>query len=1415
MLMLDWLQNVRENLRGRLEWTSRRPRARRNLVWHSLVLNISAFVERLESRRLLSAITVDSSTDTEQAGRTTLRDAIAQANADVSGDTITFASGLAGSAITLTQGALLVTSSVTITGLGANQLAIDANNLSRIFEIRSGTSGNAVTITGLTLRHGDSALPGLNGGAVYNAENLTLANDVIAGNSGSGIFNDAQGILTLKGDTISGNSAPYEGGGIYSNGPVTSTNDMFSGNSAPVGGGGAIFSNDMFTSTNDTIAGNSSGGAAGGIAVNGTFIATNDIISGNSGGGIANGGTFVSTNNLISGNVNLNGSEYSVDGGGIFSDGTFISTNDTIADNYTNGVGGGINNDGTLTLVNDTISGNQAEQDGGGISGEYGTIAVINTIVVGNIGHHPAFNNVDAYLAENMDNILGGSLASILQTNSSGQPLLANNGGPTPTIALATGSPAINAGIVLTNVTALGDAGTTLTVANTTFLAAGDFLRIGTEIVEVTSVANSSTITVQRAKAGTTQLNLNNLPVTLAYDQRGFARVTNDLGATAAIYPPAAGALTPPTAVEGAAFGPVTVFHFTDANPIGIASDYLATVVTGDGTTLTSSANPGNVVVVSDIGGGFDIQLSYSYSEELTNQTFSVSVSDAQGNTTGLSTNSFSVADAALADMTDSTTISGAEGNANKNVTLMTFNDGNRIASVADFSVSTVNWGGTLSGSTPTLTVVADPAYSGAGSEWKVVADAVVYLEPGVYPVSLVVKDVGGSQVSSANTRFSIADAVLIDSTPVQTLSAVAGKSTGSLALATFTDANPLATLPDFAPNVNWGGALIGIPTISVQLVSRSPTVSTWVVVGTARYSLSGTYSVSVVVNDVDGSSVSTSNTKISVTSGPLNDTTPVNVTTHTGTEGNTTASQTIMTFTDSNPAATLTDFQTPIVNWGGAIVGTFAAAIQFVSKTAAISNWKIVGSAAYADAGKYNLTVTVFDTHGAAVQSNKTNFTISDAPLTDTTVASIQNAVEGNSTGSIVLSTFTDADPIATLSDYKLTVAWNGTLIGSPSSAIQLVSSSSAGSTWQVVGSAVYAEKGTYTPTIKVADVDGTALTSAKTKFTVADAPLTDTAPLATLNSVEGNSTGTVTLATFVDGDPTAPLSDFKATVNWIGKVIGTPSVSMSLVSTSTATSTWKVTGNAVYAEPGTYAPAVTITDKDGSSLITSNTSISVAEAPLTDTTVMTTLKATEGKTTGTITLGTFTDGNPQAPVTDFTPVVNWNGALIGTPTLTVALVSRIATVSNWKVTGSAVYADAGLYNFGVTVNDADGASVSTSKTSVNVADAPLTDTTTTTTLNVTRGMGFSNVVLAQFTDANPFAQASDFANISVNWGGPVSGASFSLVFVSTSSAGSIWQVVGSATYTADGTLSVTVTVPDIDGLILVSKRTKFQVTG
>jgi hypothetical protein len=85
------------------------------------------------------------------------------------------------------------------------------------------------------------------------------------------------------------------------------------------------------------------------------------------------------------------------------------------------------------------------------------------------------------------------------------------------------------------------------------------------------------------------------------------------------------------------------------------ADDYIAVITLGDGNSLT--VNSAGVVgtppagasakIVAHSGGGFDVLLSYTYAEELTAATFSVSVTDHSASTSQ-SIHPFGVADAAL-----------------------------------------------------------------------------------------------------------------------------------------------------------------------------------------------------------------------------------------------------------------------------------------------------------------------------------------------------------------------------------------------------------------------------------------------------------------------------------------------------------------------------------------------------------------------------------------------------------------------------------------------------------------------------------------------------------------------------------------------------------------------------------------------
>ena len=128
------------------------------------VLSRRPCLEALEARLLLSTTyTVASLADAVAAdGFVTLREAIQAANTDTAvneapagsgADTITFAPSLfAGGPGTITLGGteLALSSNLTITGPGATQLTVNANNASRIFNVASGT----VSISGLTITGG-------------------------------------------------------------------------------------------------------------------------------------------------------------------------------------------------------------------------------------------------------------------------------------------------------------------------------------------------------------------------------------------------------------------------------------------------------------------------------------------------------------------------------------------------------------------------------------------------------------------------------------------------------------------------------------------------------------------------------------------------------------------------------------------------------------------------------------------------------------------------------------------------------------------------------------------------------------------------------------------------------------------------------------------------------------------------------------------------------------------------------------------------------------------------------------------------------------------------------------------------------------------------------------------------------------
>jgi hypothetical protein len=229
------------------------------------------------------------------------------------------------------------------------------------------------------------------------------------------------------------------------------------------------------------------------------------------------------------------------------------------------------------------------------------------------------------------------------------------------------------------------------------------------------------------------------IPMAVTITDAGGASATANTTATVADAALTAGALTPPAATEGIAFGPTTVFHFTDADPSGAAGDYAATVQTGD-TTLTSTANPGNVQVVANTGGGFDVQLSYTYAEELSNQTFAVWVRDAGGASTAPSSTPFSVADAPLSPTGMAVTpVTGAPFSG----VVATFTDADPAGAIPDYT-ATITWG---NGTTSTGTIAANgPGFTVTGTS--------TYTADGTYAIAVTIKDAVGSSAPANSTAY-------------------------------------------------------------------------------------------------------------------------------------------------------------------------------------------------------------------------------------------------------------------------------------------------------------------------------------------------------------------------------------------------------------------------------------------------------------------------------------------------------------------------------------------------------------------------------------------------------------------------------------------------------------------------------------
>lgn len=296
---------------------------------------------------------------------------------------------------------------VTITGAGRDVTIIDGNGLDRVFFT---LSPSTTEIAGVTITGGYSpdAFPWGGGGLLVGGDDVVLRDCTVEGNSGhyargGGILAYGGGNLTIINCLIRNNES-YTGGGIDTESwNLRIIDSTIESNSAE--GGGGISIHPMAESVvlvRSAVTGNSAGVSGGGIAAYGGVIVVNSTISGNTAG-------------QYGGGLVLYSEDY-----------TILSS--TVTGNSASISGGGIHTWGNATVHNSIIAGNSPDDCDdalGPVSGGYNLF-----------GRHAGcydYGTTDIVTVE----------PSAVTTIVLG--VLQNNDGPTPTHALLSGSPAIDA----------------------------------------------------------------------------------------------------------------------------------------------------------------------------------------------------------------------------------------------------------------------------------------------------------------------------------------------------------------------------------------------------------------------------------------------------------------------------------------------------------------------------------------------------------------------------------------------------------------------------------------------------------------------------------------------------------------------------------------------------------------------------------------------------------------------------------------------------------------------------------------------------------------------------------------------------------------------------------------------------------
>jgi hypothetical protein len=780
--------------------------------------------------------------------------------------------------------------------------------------------------------------------------------------------------------------------------------------------------------------------------------------------------------------------------------------------------------------------------------------------------------------------------------------------------------------------------------------------------------------------------------------------------------------VSPITVTEGAAFSG-TVAMISDPGSPDAASAFSATIDWGDGAT-----DAGTVTGVTG-SGSFTITGSHTYADELSGQ-INVTASEGTFFTFGPNPDSVTVAEAdVLTAGTPGFFFSPPEG-PTFSYSSVPFTDTNTTNTAADFT-GTINWGDG--------TTTAGNVTGGSGS--FLVGGVHAYADEGSFNVVFTLTDNAPGAASASETIGAVVGET--DSLTGTGLTVTAlEQNSFSGAVATFTDTNTNALANDFAATINWGDGTTTAGTVS------GGTGGPFSVNGTHTYAEDGAYSPAVTLTD-DAPGTATATATGAATVSEADPTVTRTAATGTVTEG-VSASGTLVTFTDPGSGHAASAF-TATVDWGD---GTTTSG----TITGAGPTFTVSGSHTWADEGTDNIVVTVTETGVTPTADDSAAPQVITVLENDTlTVNPIQatfpSATEGQSFSGRVANFVNFNAANTTPADFTVTIDWgDGTTTGG------VLSNPGATNIYAVDGTHTYADEGTYTVVVTVADdAPGTANATATNTATVAEGDVLTVNPIQPTPSPTEGVSFSGRVANFVNTNAAANTpADFTATIDW-----GDGTTSSGTLS-NPGGNIYAVDGTHTYADEGAFTVSVTLADDaPGTASATASNAITVAEGDvLTVNLIQPTPIPTEGVSfSGRVANFVNTNAANTTPA-DFTATINW-----GDGTSSSGTVSNPAATNIYAVAGTHTYADEGSFTVVVTVaDDAPGTASATASNTVTVVEGD-TLSATLAAVSPTEGTAFSGAV-AIFSDTDTSNTAGDFT-ATINWGdgtttaGTVSGGS------------------------------------------------------